>query len=135
MFVGGEGRVYEMLPGAYDHAGAIQRVLYRSAHYDAPDLAGAGASIVEISDIRIRARRGVGAVDGTAPVMRLRLRKDNRVWTKWATKSLGLAGDTEMLLRYGSFGQASQVQVEIDMTDAAGFEIVSAWADLEPISL
>jgi hypothetical protein len=77
----------------------------------------------------------VGPVSGTAPVMRLRLRKDNRVWTKWATKSLGLAGDNEMLLRFGNFGQASQVQFEIDMTDAAAFEIVSAWADVEPIAL
>jgi hypothetical protein len=134
VFVGGEGRVYEMLPGAYDHAGGTQRVLYRSAHFDAPDLAGKSAARVEIGDIRIRARRGVGPVSGTAPVMRLRLRKDNRIWTKWATKSLGLAGDNEMLIRFGNFGQASQVQVEIDMTDAAAFEIVSAWVDLEPIS-
>jgi hypothetical protein len=67
--------------------------------------------------------------------MGLRVRRDNRQWTKWVRKSLGRAGESDMLLQFGSFGQCAQMQIEIDMTDAAPFEIVAMHADLEALTL
>lgn len=132
VFVGGEGRIYEMKPDVFDNAGAMQRMLYRSAHFSARDLLR-NSSALEIGDIHVRLRRGVGPVTGTPPVFGLRVRKDNLRWTKWVRKSLGRAGDNDMLLQFGSFGQASNFQIEIDMTDAAAFEAVQMNAELEPL--
>lgn len=132
VFVGGEGRIYELRGDAYSHAGAMQRALYRSAHFDAPTILK--SEMAEISNINVRVRRGVGPVQGKAPIIGMRIRKDNRVWTKWARRSLGLAGDGDMYLQFGAFGQCATFQFEIDITDAAAFEITELRAELMQVT-
>ena len=114
-FVGGNGRVYELDSDTYANAGVTQRVLWRSAHIDMGE--------IRVDDVQLRLKRGSSGSNATEPVISLRSIKDNKVKTRWNRKGLGLAGDRSMYVNFGSMGCADSWQFEIDMTDAADYEI------------
>ena len=65
--------------------------------------------------------------------MSIRIRRDNKNWTKWKRKDLGRNGETDQFIEFGGFGAADSFQVEIEMTDAAEFEFVKAQVQLTPL--
>jgi len=122
-FVGGNGKVLELTDTVHTNIGRIQRMLGRTAHIDTW-----GDS--EIINVRARLRRGVGTVNDDPPKFALRVKRDNRIWTKWHEKSLGRAGQKDMMLEFGPMGHAKTWQFEWRVTDDCPVELVALWADV-----
>lgn len=120
-FVGGEGKVYEMVPEAYDNSGVLQRFLVRTAHFD-------GLGEAEVSNFRLRLKRGIVGSNEDRPQISVRARKDNRTWTRWKKKDLGRAGERDMYVEFGGFGCATTWQFEVMVTDCCDLELVKAQA-------
>jgi len=126
-FVGGNGRVYELDHRAFDNAGAVQRVLGRTAHFD-----DWGESRVD--NVRLRFKRGTVSPNAERePRIGLRVRRDNRDWTRWVYKSMGRTGAGEMVLEFGAFGCAHTWQFEWSTTAAVELEVVRMQADVTRI--
>lgn len=115
-FVGGLGRIYELKADTSTNDGQTQRMLGRTAHFD-----DFGES--EITNTRMRIRRGIGSYSGTNPRLGLRARLDNKRWTRWRYVDLGRPGDSEMFVEFGGMGQATTWQFEWMCTDAAQVEV------------
>lgn len=117
-FVGIAGGVQELSINAYDHAGAVQRVLVRSGHVDK-----FGPS--RFDNVRLRLKRGTtGSNAARDAQVAVRANKDNLGFGPWAYEPLGRAGDRKMVIEFGSFGEATTWQFEIAVTDAVPVEIV-----------
>lgn len=125
-FVGGNGVVYELKDTEYQNAGVQQRVLIRTGHYDQ-------FGEVRIDNLRARLKRGLAGSNADRPLFKIRMRRDGKDWTRWKTKNLGRAGETDFFLEFGGFGCAKSFQVEIEMTDAAEFELVGMQAQMTGI--
>ena len=125
-FVGGKGCIYELKNDEYQNAGVQQRVLIRTGHFDQWGEA-------RIDDIRIRFKRGLANSNSDRSVVSLRVRRDNKDWTKWKRKDLGRAGESESYVNFGGFGCAETFQLEIALTDACEFELVKAQVKLTPL--
>lgn len=125
-FVGGNGCIYELKNDEYQNAGLQQRVLIRTGHYDS-------FGEVRIDNLRARFKRGLATSNSDRPVVSLRVRRDNKAWSKWKRKDLGRAGETEQYLEFGGFGCAAEFQIELMMTDAAEFELVKMQAQITPL--
>jgi hypothetical protein len=120
-FVGGKGKVMELKTATYQNDSAVQRVLIRSGHYDK-------FGECRIDNIRARFKRGLANSNDSRPVVGLRVRRDNKQWTRWKNIDLGRSGENEMWVEFGGMGCASTFQVEVQMTDAAEFELVKMQA-------
>lgn len=116
-FVGGNGKILELTNSVFTNDGQQQRMLGRTAHIDKW-----GESRVD--DVEIRIKRGLGSHE-EAPVFSLRAKRDNKQWTRWNRKSLGLAGDTDMILNFGPMGWAKTWQFEWECTDNCEVELVA----------
>lgn len=117
-FVGGEGKVYEMSKSFLDNDGLPLRPLWRSGHMDA------GGERLRIDDFRIRAKRGVGQnSDVIAPMLSLRVNKDNEGFGRYIRVTLGRPADRIMVKRLGPLGVMETVQFEVQMTDTAEYEV------------
>lgn len=125
-FVGGNGEVFELKSDEYQNDGLTQRVLIRTGHFD-------GFGQVRVDNLRCRFKRGLADSNSARSVVRVRVRRDNRNWTKWKSKNLGRSGETDQYIEFGGFGAADSFQVEIEMTDAAEFEFVKAQVQLTPL--
>ena len=125
-FVGGNGCVYELKDTEYQNAGVQQRVYIRTGHYDQ-------FGEVRVDNLRVRMKRGLAGSNDSRPVFKLRMRRDGTNLTRWKTKNLGRAGETEFFMDLGGFGCAKSFQIEVEMTDAAEFELVSMQAQLTAI--
>lgn len=115
-FVGGNGVVLELDDTTYTNNGNPQKVHSRTGH-----LGTWGHS--SVLDVRMRVKRGQGT-HTTEPVIGLRCLRDNKHYTRWNYKSLGKAGDDFQELYFGEMGDAHTWQFQIDMSDAAEFEVV-----------
>lgn len=115
-FVGGEGVLYELSDSVFQNAGGVQRVLFRTAHIDS-------LGEVEIDNIRLRVKRGVGS-HSADPQISLRVNRDNKKWTRWRRKSLGKTGDSSMFVEFGPQGSCRSFQVEVEITDSCELELV-----------
>lgn len=124
-FVGGQGAVYELKSDAYQNVGKIQRVVWRSGHLDEGE--------VRIDNLSLRLKRGLANSNSGQSLISVRVLLGNRNWTKWRRQDLGRFGETEMWVDFGMIGPASTFQIEIDMTDAAEFELVKAKVLLTPL--
>lgn len=125
-FVGGNGKVLELDQNVFDNDGVTQRVHMRTAHID-----GWGES--EVVNVRMRVKRGESTANGEEPVIRLRALRDNTYYTRWVQKGLGALGDKEMRIDFGPMGIAQLWQFQIDMTDAAEYEVVSLDAQVQGV--
>lgn len=116
VFIGADaGRIGKLSKTVHTNFGETQRMLSRTAH-----LSKAGE--LEIDDLRMHLRRGVGSYT-TEPVLRLRCQRDNRGFGRWITKGLGLTGDRQMTIHFGPMGIGHSFQWEIEITDDAVVEI------------
>lgn len=122
-FVGGKnGIIYELDPDYFQNDGSTQRVLYRSGHFDQ-------WGAVSIDAMRVRCARG-DHLNENEPVFRMRVNKDNRIWTRWMERSLGRRGDRSMFVNYPSLGMCNSFQIEYVVTDNCRWEFANLKAVL-----
>lgn len=115
-YVGCAGRVCRFDFDTFSNEGRTQRMMLRTAHLDKW---GPG----EIVNVRARLRRGVG--DNTInPVIGIRCRRDNKVWTRLVKRGLGKSGEREPFIEFGPMGKGHTFQFEIIVTDDALVELV-----------
>lgn len=126
-YVGVDGGVAEFTPDCYDYLGQPMRCLVRSAH-----VGDWGPS--RIDDVRITLRHGVGDNTTPTPKFGIRMLRDNEKWTRWCWRSLGRAGQKNMVNRFGGMGAANTWQMEIACTDAVPFEFRLAEVAVERLS-
>jgi hypothetical protein len=126
-FVGGNGRVYELKQSTFDNGGDPQRVLARTAHFD-------DWGEVRCDNVRMRLKRGTSGSNTTRePRISVRAIRDNQRVTNWVHRTLGRAGDSEMVIEFGGFGCAHTWQFEWMTTDAVELEVVKLQADVMKI--
>lgn len=118
VFVGGEGKIYELKPGAYRNSNQVQRWLTRTAHISE------GREII-INRMRLRMKRGIGGnVD--APRIQVRCSRNGKPFGSWITRTMGQAGSRIQTIEFGAFGAADTHQFEIMSTDDAEVELLAA---------
>ena len=115
-YVGGDGVIYEIDDEGYAQDGGITQMLGRTGHFDFKGNA-------RIDDMRIRVERG--RAPSTSTVMQLRFNRDNRGFTSWMSRPLGISGDRVMLAHTGPVGMARTIQIEYRVTDPMPIEIIS----------
>ncbi|MGE0715082.1 MAG: hypothetical protein AB7P02_06540 [Alphaproteobacteria bacterium] len=115
-FVGGDGVIYEVDDETYAQDGGITQMLGRTGHFD---MRGSK----RIDDMRIRLERGRAPSDATT--IQLRVNRDNRGFTSWLSRPLGIAGDRTMLVHTGPLGMGRTFQFEYRVSAAMPIEIVS----------
>ena len=126
-FVGSrDGRLLELSDEAFSNMGATQRMLGRTAH-----LSKFGE--VEITNVRMRVKRGVVGSNDAEPFINLRCLRDNNKWTRWIRRGLGKAGDRAMNIDFGPMGECHAFQFEWFVTDECSVEIVELQAQLMSI--
>lgn len=118
VFVGGEGKIYELTDRSYRHSGATQRWLIRTA-------ITAGGNSYHVKNFRLRVKRGVGN-NTFAPNIGVRCSRDSRPFGPWIRRSLGLAGDRHQFIEFGPFGMGETFQWEISTSDDCQVELVKA---------
>ena len=123
-FVGGNGKVLELVTTTHTNDGAVQRMLGRTAHIDAWGDVG-------VINVRVRIKRGVSAQNAGSALFGLRAKRDNKTYTAWNWKSLGEAGDTMNILEYGPMGSARAWQWEWMITDDVPVELVRMQVQIE----
>jgi len=92
-----------------------QRYLVRTAQFDQ-----LGES--QIEDFRISVKRGIGD-NSDDPHIRLRVNRDNKGFSRWIRKSLGLAGDRYSTVHIGPLGSAHVWQFEVSCDDDCDVEL------------
>lgn len=115
-FVGGEGVIYEL---AGNEGSDIQRMLWRSGHLDAQ-----GSPDLRINKLRMRLKRGAAAAGQPAPVISLRVNKNNLGFGRKIRRTLGEIGQRDMMQQFEGMGIARSWQFEIEITDAAPVELI-----------
>jgi hypothetical protein len=125
VFVGGEGKVYEIDPNVFSLGGQTQRWLVRTAHT-------AEGNAARLKNFRLRVVRGIGS-SSVAPKIRVRCSRDARPFGAWIERSLGLAGQRLQFIEFGSFGVASTFQFEISCADDAPVDLIKAQVKVDPI--
>ncbi len=128
-FVGGNGKVLEITDGVYTNDGIKQLMLGRTAHIDE-------WGECAINNVRMRVKRGVGTSndpDVAPPKIYLRATKDNRVRTRWAGKSLGRPGETDLTIEFGPFGIANTWQFEWMVEEDCEVELTVMQAQVERV--
>jgi len=123
-FAGVDGAVAEVDMKAFDILGEPMPFVVRSGHVDK-----FGPS--RIDDVRVRMKRGVGAAAGRAPLVGLRVNRDNLGFDQWQWEPLGTEGQNEMVIRFGGQGTADTWQFEIRVTDPVDVQFVSMQARVE----
>ena len=116
VFVGGEGAIYEL--GGDEGDVSKQQATWRSGH-----VSRKGSAPMVVQEISMRVKRGVGKYVGPAPIISMRVNKDNKGFGRWVRRDLGLSGKRDMVLRFPKVGECDTVQVEIQVTDSANVEV------------
>ena len=125
LFVGGEGKIYELTDQSYQHDGATQRWLIRTAYTTAGNQA-------LVKNFRLRLKRGLGGnVD--APNIGVRASVDGKPFGSWIRRSLGRAGDRVPFIEFGPFGGGYSFQWEISSSDDCPIDLVGAEIQTEPL--
>jgi hypothetical protein len=125
-YVGGKGKIYT-LGGSTGTEN--QRFLWRSGHLD---ISGSRASRVD--GFRMRLKRGFSPAGARAPIVSIRVNKNNTGFGRKIRRDLGRMGEREMTLRFSGMGTAETWQFEIEVTDQGQIELVRADVLMEPLS-
>lgn len=115
-FVGGEGVVYE-LTTQFD-GDMPQQMLWRSGH-----ISRAGNLPMRIERLSMRVERGAAPTGRVAPILSVRVNKNNRGFGQWMRGSLGQTGDKHMTLNFPGVGTCDSIQYEVRITDNGPIEI------------
>jgi hypothetical protein len=117
-FVGVPGGIAVMDGLAYENLGQPAPFVIRSGHIDK-----FGPS--RIDEMRIRMKRGVGRRTDRAPLVGLRVNRDQQGFDQWQWEPLGVEGQTHTIVQFGPQGVANTWQFEIRVTDPVAVEFVS----------
>lgn len=117
VFVGCEGKICELSADTFDNDGIEQRMLGRTAHFS-------NLGHARVDNVRVRVRRGVGSYED-APTLLLRCNRNDRGFGRWVKRSMGKAGERDMMVEFGAFGEGYSFQFEYAVTDDCPVEIVS----------
>lgn len=125
-FVRAWGKVYAGVPGGlaevsmdtFDLLGQPFPFVVRSGHVDK-----FGPS--RIDAVRIRVKRGVGSYTGRAPLIGLRVNRDNTGFDQWTWEELGRPGHGDAIIHFGNQGCADTWQFEIRVTDPVNVQFVN----------
>lgn len=123
VFVGGNGKIYEVSPTTYRNGSELQRWLIRTAHV-------ADGNEVTINKFRLRVRRGFGTPAAASEIW-VRCSRDGRPFGARIKRTLGLAGERSQFLDFGNFGTGSTFMFEISSTDDCPIDLVKA--EVQPI--
>ncbi len=118
VFVGGEGKIYELAPDVHNNGGERQRWLIRTGVLSQGEQ-------MEISSLRVMLERGLGS-NTMAGELQIRCSRDGRPFSPWIRRSLGLAGNRQFFIYFGSFGAAHTFQFEISCGDDYPINILKA---------
>lgn len=124
-FVGGKGKIYTL---GGDAGATTQRMLWRSGHLDMR-----GSRDIRIDRFRMRIKRGHAAAGAKAPIISIRVNKNNKGFGRKIRRTLGKMGQKEMTLQFSGMGTAETWQFEVEITDAAQVELVRADVLMEPL--
>lgn len=126
VFVGGEGAIYTLEDYNADELSNPQPMLWRSGLIRFPD-----STRGHINRLFIHAKRGANPVNDDVPsIISLRVNKDNKGWSDWKRRSLGKAGQNDIIIHYPSLGMATTWQFEIKVSDRGAVEISMMDAEL-----
>lgn len=116
-YIGGEGVIYKLMDYGLP-SDEPTRFLWRSGHLD-----NLGLGKTRIDRVRMRVRRGDISTGEDAPIISLRVNKDNKGFGNWSRRSLGKSGQKEMFIEFPSLGTARTWQFETQVTDRCPVEI------------
>jgi hypothetical protein len=125
VFVGGEGKIYELDRSTYSNDGMLQRWLIRTAHVSEGNAA-------LLKNFRLQVVRGIGG-NVSPPKIRVRCSRDGRPFGAWIERTLGKAGERLQFIEFGSFGVASHFQFEISSADNAPINLIKGEVKADPI--
>lgn len=115
-YVGGDGVIYEVDDETYAQDGGITQMVGRTGHLDFK-------GHTRIDDMRIRIERGRAPDENT--FLQLRINRDQRGFTSWLSRPLGISGDRVAYLHTGPLGMGRTFQVEYRVTQPMPIEITS----------
>jgi hypothetical protein len=125
VFIGGEGKLYELDSATHRNGAETQRWLVRTSHM----AQGTGAIV---NNLRLRLVRGRGTNEAAATV-RVRCSRDGRPFGSWISRSLGVAGERQQFIEFGSFGSAATFRFEFSCTDDCALDLIGADIKLEAL--
>lgn len=123
VFVGAEGKIYELDPATHLNGTDAQRWLVRTSH------AAKGSGVI-INGLRLRLVRGRGTSEA-ASAIRVRCSRDGKPFGPWISRSLGKAGQRQQFVEFGSFGAASTHQFEVSCQDDCPLDLIAAEVKVE----
>lgn len=118
VFVGGEGRIYELVDGQHRNGGELQRWLVRTGLLTK-------SNAIDMTEFRLMVERGSGSNTAAGDIL-VRCSRDGRPFGPWIRKTLGRAGDRFQYMNFGGFGAASSFRFEISCGDDAPMNLVKA---------
>lgn len=133
VYVGGtDGWIYELTPDTYrvgtvaqTGAAGLQRWLVRTSYMQQGEA-------FSVNNLRLRLVRGIGS-STVAPTIRARCSRNGRAYGPWIQRSLGLAGQREQMLYFGSFGNGSTFSWEFQSADDAPIHLIGAELQTSPL--
>lgn len=123
VFVGNEGKIFELSDESYRNGDDLQRWLVRTSHI-------AADHAVEVKAFRLQMVRGRGT-PSTASKIRVRCSRDSKPFSRWIERSLGTSGQNHQMLEFGSFGTGSTHLFEIACTDDTPVDLIKAQVKTE----
>jgi hypothetical protein len=124
-FVGGQGKVYELLDGVHSNAGAVQRMYGRTAHFDT-------LGTIRVDRVRLTMKRGVGSYTANPQIV-MRCNCDNKGFNLTQRRDIGFAGDGQMIIEFGAQGTGTTWQFEFMVTDDCPVDIRRLQVDVTPV--
>jgi hypothetical protein len=125
VFVGGQGKIYELDQTVHRNGSDTQRWLIRTSH-----MASGGGVIVK--NFRLRLVRG-GGTSSTASTIRVRCSRDGRPFGSWVSRTLGKAGERQQQIEFGNFGSGLTHRFEISCTDDCAVDLIGADVKTDPL--
>lgn len=126
VFVGGEGKIYELVEDHHRNDDQLQRWLIRTGLITKGDR-------LEIDGLRVFVERGLGS-NTTAGELMVRCSRDGKPFGNWVRRSLGKAGNNDLEIRFGSFGVASTFRFEFSCGDDTPVNLLKAEYSSIPIA-
>ncbi|RUV65233.1 MAG: hypothetical protein E5X35_11460 [Mesorhizobium sp.] len=125
IFIGGEGRIYELKTDTFSHAGATQRWLIRTSHM-------VSGNQVQVKGLRLQLKRGIGS-NTFDPQISVRCSRDGKPFGTRIRRGLGKAGHRVQTIEFGAYGVGSTFQFEITCSSDCDVQLIGAGVKTEAI--
>jgi len=125
VFVGGEGKIYQIDKENYRNGSETQRWLIRTSQI-------AQGNAIQVKDFRLRIKRGLGSSNAVSTI-HVRCSRDGKPFGPQISRSLGYAGDRHQHLSFGHFGTGDTFMFEISSTDNCPIDLMRAEVKVDPV--